>query len=125
MGLLDGVLGNASRIDNAEATEEYGRLLSDGEQIHAAYRLIRDGLLLTSTRLILINKQGISGKKVKYRSVPYRSITTFEVENAGKYDLDAELRVWVPGRVDAFGITFSRGVDVFEAQALLARFVSG
>jgi hypothetical protein len=125
MGLLDGVLGNASRIDNAEATKEYGRLLSDGEQIHAAYRLIRDGLLLTSTRLILINKQGMTGKKVYYRSVPYRSISTFAVENAGKFDLDAELTVWVPGRAEPFSLTFSRGVDVFEVQALLARFVSG
>ena len=37
MGFLDGILGNASRVDPAAAAREYGRLLGDGEQVHAAY----------------------------------------------------------------------------------------
>ena len=30
-------MGNASRVDPAAAAQEYGRLLANGEQVHAAY----------------------------------------------------------------------------------------
>lgn len=58
-----------------------------------------------------------------YRVPPLCS--TFAVENAGKYDLDAEQTVWVSGRAETFDIDFSRGVDVFEVQVLVAQFVAG
>ena len=41
MGFLDGVMGNASRLDPQAAAQEYGRLLAQGEQVHAAYLLVR------------------------------------------------------------------------------------
>jgi Bacterial PH domain len=35
----------------------------------------------------------MTGKKVEYQSVPYRSITRFSIETAGTFDLDAELKI--------------------------------
>jgi hypothetical protein len=66
--------------------------------VHTAYLLIRDTILFTDRRLILIDKQGITGKKTEYHSIPYRSITHFAVETAGTFDLDAELKIWVGQR---------------------------
>jgi hypothetical protein len=57
------LFGNAHSIDPAQAQQEYARLLGHGEQIHAAYLLIRDTILFTDRRLILVDKQGITGKK--------------------------------------------------------------
>lgn len=39
----------------------------------------------------------MTGKKVEYHSLPYRSITHFAVETAGTFDLDAELKIWLSG----------------------------
>ena len=65
----------------------------------------------------------LTGRKMQYHSVPYRSITHFSVETAGTFDLDAELTIWISG---GQGIVkqFGRGVDVYEVQALLASFVA-
>ena len=123
MGFLDGITGNASRVDPASAAQEYGRLLTQGEQVHAAYLLVRDVFLFTNRRLILVDKQGVTGRKQQYHSIPYRSITHFSVETAGAFDLDAELTIWLSGG-QGIAKQFGRGVDVYEVQALLASFVA-
>ncbi|MCM3849194.1 MULTISPECIES: PH domain-containing protein [unclassified Pseudonocardia] len=123
MGFLDGVMGNASRIDPAAAAQEFGRLLAPGEQVQAAYQLIRDSFLFTDRRLILVDKQGVTGRKVEYHSVPYRAITHFSVETAGTFDLDAELKIWLSGSSVPLQKQFGKGVDVYEVQALLSTYV--
>ena len=118
------MMGNASKLDPRAAAQEFGRLLSQGEQIHAAYQLVRDSFLFTDRRLILVDKQGMTGKKVEYHSVPYRAITQFAVETAGHFDLDAELKIWVSGTETPISKQFGKGVDVYEVQALLASYVA-
>src|SRR5918998_6352196 len=97
MGLIDGIMGNAGRLDPAKAQHEYARLFGQDEQVYAAYLLVRDAMLFTNRRLILVDKQGVTGRKVEYHSLPYRAITHFSVETAGHFDLDAELKVWIAG----------------------------
>ncbi len=123
-GMLDGMLGNASRVDPRAATQEYGRLLAQGEQVHAAYQLVRDSFLFTDRRLIMVDKQGMTSKKVEYHSILYRSITHFSVETAGTFDLDAELKIWLSGMAVPVQKRFGKGVDVYEVQALLSAFVA-
>ena len=55
--------------------------------------MIRDLFVFTNKRLILVDKQGLTGNKVEYHSLPYRTITHSRVETAGHFDLDAELKV--------------------------------
>lgn len=124
MSFLGGIIGNASRMDPVAAAREYQRLLSDGEQVQAAYLLVRDAFLFTDRRLILVDKQGVTGKKVSYHTLPYRSISHFSVETAGTFDLDAELKIWLSGSPSCFSQQFGRGVDVYEVQALLSHYVS-
>jgi hypothetical protein len=118
------LFGNAHAVNPAEAQQEYARLLGQGEQVHAAYLLIRDTILFTDRRLILVDKQGITGKKVEYHSIPYRSITHFAVETAGHFDLDAELKIWVSGNPTPIEKTFTKGVDIYEVQAILTQYVA-
>lgn len=124
MGLFDGMLGNASRVDPRTAAQEFGRLLAQDEQIHAAYRIIRDAILFTDRRLILIDKQGMTGRKVEYHSIPYRGITHFSVETAGTFDLDAELKIWLSGSAEPIAKQFGKGADVYEVQALLSTYAA-
>ncbi|MFH8467654.1 PH domain-containing protein [Streptomyces sp. NPDC017991] len=118
------LFGNAHTVDPVKAQNDYARLLGQNEQVYAAFQLIRDTILFTDRRLILVDKQGITGKKTEYHSVPYRSITHFAVETAGTFDLDAELKIWISGTPMPIEKTFTKGVDIYEVQAILTQFVA-
>lgn len=124
MGLMNGLMGNAGVMDPAAAGNEFGRLLGHGEQIQMAYQLLRDSFVFTNRRLILVDRQGITGRKIEYHSVLYRSITHFAVETAGSFDLDAELKIWISGNPVPIQKQFSKGVNIYEVQAMLAHFVA-
>jgi hypothetical protein len=98
MGLLDVLMGNASETDAATVNDELAPILGEAETVVGAYKLVRDLIVLTTGRLILIDKQGVTGRKVNYHSIPYRAITQFIVETAGHFDTDSELKIWVSGQ---------------------------
>ncbi|MBE7118121.1 PH domain-containing protein, partial [Bacillus paranthracis] len=95
MGLFSGILGNASNTSTESVERDLEKIMLDDEKVEHAYKLIRDLIVFTNRRLILVDKQGISGKKTEYHSIPYKSITQFSIETAGHFDLDAELKIWV------------------------------
>ncbi|NVK55001.1 MAG: PH domain-containing protein [Alteromonadaceae bacterium] len=98
MGLLDALMGNASEVDVTEVQEELSPILADDERVVSAYKLIRDLIVFTSNRFMFIDKQGMTGRKVEYHSIPYKAITQFKVETAGHFDLDAELKIFISGQ---------------------------
>ena len=124
MGLFSGIIGNASEADINKISQEYDKLLGANERIEKGYKLVRDMILYTNKRLIIIDKQGVTAKKIEYRSIPYRSITNFSVETAGYFDLDAELKIYVSGMSMPIEKTFSSGCNVYEVQAILAEYCS-
>jgi hypothetical protein len=82
---------------NETYADNLAPMLVPGEEIITSYRTIRDGVVFTSKRIISINVQGMTGKKVNYTSLPYSKIQTFSVETAGFMDLDSELELWFSG----------------------------
>lgn len=68
-----------------------------GEEIIGTYQAIRDGVVFTNKRIIVINVQGITGKKKDATSLPYSKIQAYSVETAGTIDLDSELEIWFSG----------------------------
>ena len=63
MGLFSGLLGNASKKDNDKVERQLEGILIPGEQVELAYVLVRDLIVFTEKRLILVDKQGVTGKK--------------------------------------------------------------
>ncbi len=120
MGILSGVLGNASEVSVESVQKEFAPMLVDGEQIIGAYKLVRDMLVFTDRRLILVDKQGVSGKKVEYQTIPYRSIVSFSKESAGTFDLDAEFRIWVRGMNHPITKQFRKNNNVNDVYKLLS-----
>ena len=108
MGLLDKLMGNASEVDAQEVQEELSPILGDSESVVQAFKLVRDMFVFTNCRLIFIDKQGMTGKKVDYHSIPYKSITQFKVEPAGHFDLDAELSIWGSGKSEPLKTELSK-----------------
>jgi len=125
MGFLDGLMGNASEVDVEEVASELAPILGDSERVERAFKVVRDMYVFTSGRLMLINKQGLTGKKVDYMSIPYKSISTFAVETAGHFDLDAELKIWASGWREPIVKELKKGSDVVGIQKLLANKILG
>ncbi|GJD58724.1 PH domain-containing protein [Methylobacterium dankookense] len=120
MGFLDGLLGHGSDLGPREVDEQMAGLLVEGEAVRVAFKVIRDLFVFTDRRLILVDRQGLTGRKVSYLTVPYRAITSFAVETAGTFDLDSELKIWVSGRPDPIERTLGRGANVLGIQQAIA-----
>lgn len=123
MGLLDGLMGHASKIEPADVAKEFAPVLATGERVEHAYRLVRDVFVFTDRRLILVDKQGLTGSKMELMSIPYRSVVRFSVETAGHFDLDAELSLWLAGTAEPLKRTFNRSLSIYEVQAVLASYL--
>jgi hypothetical protein len=123
MGFFDGLMGNASQVDIEEVRSEFSKVLAEQESIDKAYKLIRDLFIFTNKRLILVDKQGLTGKKVEIHSIPYRSITHFSIETAGSFDLDAELKIWLSGQAAPIQKQFNKSLNIYELQSVLASYV--
>ncbi|WP_207434429.1 PH domain-containing protein [Sabulibacter ruber] len=125
MGFFSAILGNAGAVSQEELLREFGKLLTDGEEIELGFKLMRDTFIFTTKRLILIDRQGFTGNKVEYLSISYRSISRFSVETSGTFDLDAELKIWISSEVEpSIRKKFSRAVNVYDVQKVLAYHVS-
>lgn len=120
MGFLDGLLGHGSDLGSREVDEQMAGLLVEGEAVRVAFKVIRDLFVFTDRRLILVDRQGLTGRKVSYLTVPYRAITSFAVETAGTFDLDSELKIWVSGRPEPIERTLGRGANVLGIQQAIA-----
>lgn len=123
MGLLSGLMGNASEKNVKDIEQEFEKILAGGEQIERAFIVIRDLIVFTNKRLILVDKQGVTGKKVEYMSVPYSKINRFSVETAGHFDLDAELKIWLSGSQGPIQKEFRKDKSIYEVQKALASYV--
>ena len=117
-------MGNASEVDGDKLQKELADVLVAGEGVDSAYKVLRDTFVFTNKRLILIDRQGITGKKVEYLSVPYKSMVSFAVETAGTFDMDSELKIWISGQ-GVLQKTFSKGSNIVKVQQSLAKYVLG
>ena len=124
MGLLDTIMGNASETDSGEIQDELSPILADGESVVSAYKLVRDLIVFTTARIILIDKQGLTGSKVEYHSIPFKAVTQFKVETAGHFDTDAELYIWVSGKSEPLSVELGKSAAA-SVQKTLANVLFG
>lgn len=122
MGIFNGLMGNASEVNLSSLTKEYEKILTSTETIEKAYKLVRDMFIFTNKRLLLVDKQGMTGKKTEYHSIPYKSITHFSIETAGHFDLDAELKIWISGTALPIEKQFNSSLNIYELQTVLAEY---
>ncbi|EKE68906.1 PH domain-containing protein [Gallaecimonas xiamenensis] len=120
MGLFSGLLGMGSEVSSEKLDATLGPLLADGEQIDKAYQLIRDLFVFTNKRIILVDKQGLTGKKQFVLSVPYNKVTKYALETAGHFDLDAEIKLWVGSEPEPISRELGKGNDVRELYRTLS-----
>jgi hypothetical protein len=121
MGLLDTLLGHAGEKDIEGLHEEFGPLLAQGEALQRAFGFVRDLIVFTDRRMIIVDKQGVTGRKTRYLSIPYRAIVMYSVETAGHFDLDSDLSIWVSGQGEPITRALGRGAGARDIIAILAQ----
>ena len=123
MSILDSITGTETEIEEAKNDKELNDLLVEGEHIQSAFKSFRDMFAFTNYRLILVDKQGMTGKKVEYRSIPYTSITSFSVQTAGSlFDRNVEVFLWLKGG-SSLTKAVHKNTDIMGLQRTLSAFV--
>lgn len=105
-------------IDETSTPEEIRSILTPDEEAVASYKTVRDTATFTTKRLVVIDSQGITGRKKEIYSIPYSSILMWSTENAGTFDLDGEVTLWT--RMGHIKIQLRRDIDVRHFETLLA-----
>jgi hypothetical protein len=77
--------------------EHLKNMLTEHEKPLFAVKTIRDAAVFTDKRILIADKQGLTGKKVEYCTIPYKSIVTYAIETAGTFDLDSEIKLVLSG----------------------------
>lgn len=91
MGIFSGILGNLSEVSVEELTKQYGMYLMPNETISTGFKLIRDSFVVTDERIILIDHQGVTGRKTKVSTIDLDSIYEVSMESGGTGFDDSEL----------------------------------
>ena len=96
-------------------------ILVEGEHAEVAYKTIRDVAVVTNKRIIIADKQGLTGKKIEIYTIPFKSIVMYSSENAGVIDFNAELELWT--RVGNFKLRLARGVDIRKLDRIIGQYI--
>lgn len=122
MGLLSSLLGNASEVDLKSMEKVVSEILIEGESVEKAFSVFKNKWMFTNKRLLIITAF-VGTPKTEYMSIPYRSIVRYEIESAGMFDSDCELKIWLSGSSFPIEQEFSRGTNIKEVQRLLSSYV--
>lgn len=96
-------------------------ILVEGETAVAAYRTVRDVAVITNKRLLISDKQGITGKKVEVYTIPFKSIIMYSSENGGTFDTNSELDLWT--KAGRLKLNVSKKVDIRKLDHLIGSYI--
>ena len=120
------ITGNAHEVSRRETEKTFEQVLHEGETVRAGFRWVRDRLALTTQRIILLDLQGVTGRKQAYHSIPWKSVERWTVETAGELDLDGELEIWLRGASQpVLELKFDRSVPLGEIDRIISEGVFG
>jgi len=101
-GLVDQFLlwisNDSTQFSRAEATQRFRTnppLLMPDESVEIAYKCGRDLSLFTTKRFIKVDVMGITGKAVKYTSLPWAAVPCYEVVGAATHPFDNDAEVYM------------------------------
>ncbi len=99
-------------------------LISNQEEVLLSYKSVRDRLIVTNKKLLVIDVQGITGRKKEYMILPLSKLTAFSCESSGTFDLDAELKVWASA-INQMEFQFLKGTDIRPLVKILNEHLCG
>ena len=92
--IVAGFLDNSKEISADEMNDKFHNALPmmlEEEKVLRAFSQARDLFIWTNRRVLLVDTKGLTGQRVKYKSIPFKHVHGFEFETAGHMDRDAEI----------------------------------
>ncbi|MFV0519440.1 MAG: PH domain-containing protein [Lachnospirales bacterium] len=109
----------SEKVDPYSLGLELNSFLVPGEEIITAYKTVRDVAIFTNKRVVIRDKQGLTGKKIETYTIPYKSINMYSVENAGTLDFTSEVELWT--RAGHIKLNFKKDFDINLINNIIAR----
>jgi hypothetical protein len=96
--LVDWLGNNAIQLDPSLVQTQLTSVtpvLLQNERVHLAFKAGRDTTVFTDKRLLLMDVQGLLGKKIEFLTLKWSTISAFAVQTAGQYfDRDTEMKLY-------------------------------
>ncbi|MFK8794971.1 PH domain-containing protein [Planococcus plakortidis] len=105
-------------VQEIDVPKSVKELLIDGEEAKVAYKTLRDTAVVTNKRIIISDKQGLTGKKVEVYTIPFTSVNMYSTENAGTFDANAEIQLWT--KAGTFKLNLNKKVDIRKLDRIIA-----
>ena len=118
----DANLMNLKELPLKNVRSEVDMFLTPAEEIIQAFQTVRDQVIFTNKRVLAVNVQGLTGKKVSYFSYPYSKVQYFGVETAGVMDIDSEL-ILAFSNGAKLQFDFKSRVNIKEICATISQYV--
>ena len=83
MEFRDKPMENLIRLQEKDICKNARALLLDGETVVGAYKTVRDQVVFTTHRIILVDMQGVTGTRQEIFVLPYRKVLHFGIQTAG------------------------------------------
>ena len=83
MEFRDKPMENLIRLQEKDICKNVNALLLEGEQIVGAYKTVRDQVVFTSHRIIMVDMQGVTGTRQQLFVLPYRKVLHYGIQTAG------------------------------------------
>lgn len=116
-----GALMTWTFVQEVEVPDTVKDLLIAGEEAHVAYKTVRDVAVVTNKRLVIADRQGLTGKKVEIYTIPFKSIIMYSSENGGTFDLNAELEFWT--KAGKFKLNLDKKIDIRKLDKIIAEAI--
>lgn len=116
------LFGEASEVDPDEI-DGLRRFLLDGEELERCFVSITTLFVFTEERLLIISKEGFTGRSVDVHTVPYSSIRDYTAGTPGRFESESELRLWLRGMTSPMRYKISESLDVEGLYRVLSEYV--
>jgi hypothetical protein len=131
--LIDFLGDNAKEVDAKKVEHRFKHetpILLEDEIVEAAFKSGRDTTCFTNKRLLLVDVQGLIGKKIEFTTILWSSVHAFSVRTAGAFlDRDMEMAIhtnMVGSKHAEINQDFRHGkTDLFKVQKVLCNHILG
>ena len=110
------------KVNETSVANDISPLFVTGEALIGVYKGIRDYVVFTNKRMIVVNVQGMTGKKKDFTSLPYSKVQVFSVETSGYFDLDSELEIYFSGLGKVL-LEFTGSSDIVAIGKVIGEYV--
>jgi hypothetical protein len=107
--------------EETQIPKEMEDILIEGEKAEIAYKTVRDVAVVTNKRIIIADRQGLTGKKVEIYTIPFKSIIMYSSENGGMLDFNAELELYT--KAGNFKLNLNKKVDIRKLDRIIGMYI--